>query len=76
DIIMKEATIAEKDSRSTEYIKYTSFQLEMYIHYVFEKNLKNDAAAKFANVNTHTTRKWKTEYIANPDAGVPPKKKK
>jgi hypothetical protein len=42
----------------------------MYVHFVFEKKLKNDAAAKLANVNTHTDRKWKAEYIANPEAGV------
>ncbi|KAG2235823.1 hypothetical protein INT48_003935 [Thamnidium elegans] len=47
----------------------------MYVHYAFEKNVKNDTAAKLANVDTHTARKWKAEYIANSEAGVPPKKK-
>lgn len=48
----------------------------MYIRYVFEKNMKNDAAAKLSSVNTHTARKWKAEYIANPDESVTQKKKR
>lgn len=72
DIFIKEATVAKNNSRKTECTKYTNFQREMYIHYVF----KNDAAAKLANVNTHTARKWKAKYIANPDADVLPKKKR
>ncbi|KAG1302079.1 hypothetical protein G6F64_011237 [Rhizopus arrhizus] len=54
DVVMKDAAVVENDTRSTEYTKYTSFQREMYVHYEFEKNLKNNAAAKLANVNTHT----------------------
>lgn len=77
DVVMKDAAVVENDTRSTEYTKYTSFQREMYVHYAFEKNLKNNAAAKLANVNTHTAHKWKAEYIANPEADVPlpPQKK-
>ncbi|KAG0735119.1 hypothetical protein G6F32_012658 [Rhizopus arrhizus] len=52
DVVMKDAAVVENDTRSTEYTKYTSFQREMYVHYAFEKNLKNNAAAKLANVNT------------------------
>ncbi|KAG0756348.1 hypothetical protein G6F33_012778 [Rhizopus arrhizus] len=68
DVVMKDAAVVENDTRSTEYTKYTSFQREMYVHYAFEKNLKNNAAAKLANVNTYTAHKWKAEYIANPEA--------
>lgn len=37
DVIMKEAAVAENNSRKTEYTKYTSFQREMYIHKASEK---------------------------------------
>lgn len=37
DVIMKEAAVAENNSRNTGYTKYTSFQREMYIHNVSEK---------------------------------------
>lgn len=72
DVVMKDTTVVENNNRSTEYTKHTRFQREMYVHYVFEKNLNNDAAANLVNVNTHTALKWKAEYIA----GVPPPKKK
>ncbi|KAI9252164.1 hypothetical protein BY458DRAFT_542193 [Sporodiniella umbellata] len=62
---MKEATVARNDSRRTEYTKYTILQQTMYIRHVYEKNMKNDDAAKLANVNKHTARKLKVEYIAN-----------
>lgn len=76
DAIMKDAAVVEINNRHTEYTKHTSLQQEMYIHYVFEKTWKNDAVAKLANINTHTARKCKAEYIANPEAGVPPPKKR
>ncbi|KAI7847118.1 hypothetical protein BDC45DRAFT_578552 [Circinella umbellata] len=69
DVRMKEASVRKE--RDTEYNVYTEKDRLLYLYFVFEKGMKNKQAAKAANVNPHTARKWKQKYQQNPEEYVP-----
>lgn len=69
DVTMEEAAV--KKERESEYNKYEEKDRLLYLYFVVEKRMTNSAAAKAANVNEHTARKWKRKYKENPEEYVP-----
>lgn len=66
DVSMREALV--KKERESEYNIYNERDRLLYLHFVFEKGMKNK---EVANVNQHTARKWKQKYQQNPEEYVP-----
>jgi transposase len=69
DVSMREALV--KKERESEYNVYNERDRLLYLHFVFEKGMKNKEVADAANVNQHTARKWKQKYQQNPEEYVP-----
>lgn len=72
DADMKEAPTAKE--RSTAYNVYTDEDRIRYFFFLHEKLMKHSEAAKLANVNPETARKWKRQYDNDPGKNIPLKK--
>ncbi len=69
---MKEAP--SKKERATQYNIYTDEDRRRYFYFMSEKLMKPKEAAKAANVNHDTARKWKQAYDKDPEKNIPLKK--
>lgn len=72
DTDMQEAPV--KKERSSTYNIYTNEDRLRYFFFLHEKLMKPAEAAKLANVNPETARKWKREYEKDPEKKIPFKK--
>ncbi|KAG1626021.1 hypothetical protein G6F44_012543 [Rhizopus delemar] len=72
DVDMKEIPVNKE--RSTTYNTYTNEDRLRYFFFLHEKLMKPADAAKLANVNPETARKWKREYDNDPEKNIPFKK--
>ena len=72
DTPMQEAPL--KKERKLVYSTYTDEDRLRYFYFIQEKLMKPVEAAKLANVNYETARKWKTAYNKDPDQNIPFKK--
>jgi transposase len=69
---MREA--APRKERSQQYNVYTIEDRKRYFYFLKEKLMKPKEAAKAANVNYDTARKWKKTYEEDPEREIPTKK--
>jgi transposase len=72
DIMMEETP--PKKERATQYNIYTDEDRRRYFYFMSEKLMKPKEAAKAANVNYDTARKWKQIYDRDPEKNIPLKK--
>lgn len=72
DTDMSEAPV--KKERATIYNTYSDEDRIRYFYFIQQKLMKPSEAAKAANVNYETARKWVTEYNKDPEKKIPVKK--
>lgn len=72
DTVMSEAT--PRKERPHQYNVYTIEDRKRYFYFLKEKLMKPKEAAKAANVNYDTARKWKKTYEEDPEREIPTKK--
>lgn len=72
DIVMEE--VSPKKERASQYNVYTFEDRKRYFYFLKMKLMKPKEAAKAANVNYDTARKWKYTYENDPERNIPSKK--
>ncbi|KAI9330548.1 hypothetical protein BD770DRAFT_432631 [Pilaira anomala] len=72
DIDMEE--VPAKKERATVYNQYSNEDRLRYFYFLHEKLMKPCDAAKAANINYETARKWKRTYNNDPEKNIPFKK--
>lgn len=72
DTDMQEAP--PKKERISTYNTYTDEDRRRYFYFIHERLLKPSEAARLANVNPETARKWKRAYKNDPENKIPLKK--
>ncbi|CEP18324.1 hypothetical protein [Parasitella parasitica] len=72
DTEMTEA--APKKERTSAYNIYSDEDRRRYFYFIQQKLINPSEAAKAANVNYETARKWKTAYNKDPEKNIPLKK--
>ncbi|KAL7334684.1 hypothetical protein PS15p_200275 [Mucor circinelloides] len=63
-----------KKERATIYNTYSDEDRTRYFYFIQQKLMEPSEAAKAANVNYETARKWVTEYNKDPEKKIPVKK--
>ncbi|KAI8645340.1 hypothetical protein BD408DRAFT_411768, partial [Parasitella parasitica] len=64
-----------KKERISTYNTYSDEGRRRYFYFIHEHLLKSSEAARLANVNPETARKWKRAYENDPENRIPFKKK-
>ncbi|KAI8047012.1 uncharacterized protein B0P05DRAFT_456180, partial [Gilbertella persicaria] len=72
DAVMKEPV--PKKERTIQYNDYADEDHKRYFYFLKLKIMTLKEAAKAANVNYDTSRKWKQAYESDPDKDIPLRK--